>query len=474
MKKVLIIGAGSAGKNVLNEIIGNSHRYNYNVIGFLDADPLKHGQKINGYEILGHHDNINEYVNKFTLDEVIVATTEIDHQGLNKIYDNLKKLDKNVEIKVLPTVEELLKGEPFTKQLREVQVEDLLGRESIQINSKNINKYINNKKVLVTGAAGSIGSELCRQIVKYNPKELIILDINENDLYFLKLFLERHYDIKINFEIANIREKNKLEFLFKEYKPDLVYHAAAHKHVPLMEKNIEEAVKNNVFGSKNLLEMADKYQVEKFVLISTDKAVNPTNVMGATKRLSEIILENINKNSKTKYMAVRFGNVLGSNGSVVPLFKSLIKEGKDLTVTHQEVTRYFMTIPEAAQLVLEAGYIGQGGEVFVLDMGEPIKIMDLAEKMIELSGLRVGKDIDIKITGLRPGEKLYEELLYDINSCQKTENDKIYISQIRREDLDLEKGLNKLDTYLNSFDRISLKKQLKKLVTTYKEAEYNN
>jgi len=474
MKNVLIVGAGSAGKHVLKEITENGHKYNYNVIGFLDADSSKHGHKIDGYEILDHHDNINEYINKFNINEVIVATTEINHQGLNKIYDNLRVLDENIEIKVLPTVEELLKGEPFTKQLREVQVEDLLGRESIQINNKNINKYINNKKVLVTGAAGSIGSELCRQIVKYNPKELIILDINENDLYFLKLFLERHYDVEINFEIANIREKNKLEFLFNQYNPDLVYHAAAHKHVPLMEKNIEEAVKNNVFGSKNLLDLADKYQVEKFVLISTDKAVNPTNVMGATKRLSEIILENINKESKTKYMAVRFGNVLGSNGSVVPLFKSLIKEGKDLTVTHEDVTRYFMTIPEAAQLVLEAGYIGQGGEVFVLDMGEPIKIMDLAEKMIELSGLRVGKDIDIKITGLRPGEKLYEELLYDISSCQKTENDKIYISQISREDLDLEKGLAELRNYLISFDRINLKKQLKKLVTTYKEAEYNN
>ncbi|SDC58523.1 polysaccharide biosynthesis protein [Halanaerobium congolense] len=474
MKNVLIVGAGSAGKHVLKEITENGHKYDYNVIGFLDADSSKHGHKIDDYKILDHHDNINEYINKFDINEVIVATTEINHQGLNKIYDNLKVFDKNIEIKVLPTVEELLKGEPYTKQLREVQVEDLLGRESIQINNENINKYINNKRVLVTGAAGSIGSELCRQIVKHDPKKLIILDINENDLYFLKLFLERHYDIEINFEIANIREKSKLEFIFKEYKPDLVYHAAAHKHVPLMEKNIEEAVKNNVFGSKNLLDLADKYQVEKFVLISTDKAVNPTNVMGATKRLSEIILENINKDSKTKYMAVRFGNVLGSNGSVVPLFKSLIKEGKDLTVTHEDVTRYFMTIPEAAQLVLEAGYIGQGGEVFVLDMGEPIKIMDLAEKMIELSGLRVGKDIDIKITGLRPGEKLYEELLYDVNSCQKTENDKIYISQIRREDLDLKSGLREMDKCLDRFDRINLKKQLKKLVKTYKEAEYNN
>lgn len=474
MKNILIVGAGSAGKHVLKEITENGHKYNYNVIGFLDADSSKHGYEIDGYEILDHHDNINKYIKEFNINEVIVATTEINHQELNKIYDNLKVFDKNIDIKVLPTVEELLKGEPYTKQLREIQVEDLLGRDSIQINNKNINKYINNKSVLVTGAAGSIGSELCRQIVKYAPKELIILDINENDLYFLKLFLERHYDVKIYFEIANIREKNKLEFLFKEYKPDLVYHAAAHKHVPLMEKNIEEAVKNNVFGTKNLLDIANKYQVEKFVLISTDKAVNPTNVMGATKRLSEIILENTNENSKTKYMAVRFGNVLGSNGSVVPLFKSLIKEGKDLTVTHAEVTRYFMTIPEAAQLVLEAGYIGQGGEVFVLDMGEPIKIMDLAEKMIELSGLRVGKDIDIKITGLRPGEKLYEELLYDINNCQKTENDKIYISKIRKEDLNLEKNLNQLKIHMENIDRKKMKIQLKKLVKTYKESKNNN
>jgi FlaA1/EpsC-like NDP-sugar epimerase len=474
MKNVLLVGAGSAGKNILKEIIEHIEKYDYKTIGFLDADTKKHGKEIFGFPVFDHHNNIIHYLDKFKIDEVIISTTQINYQGISKINDDIKSYDNKIKVRVLPTVEELLKGEPFTKQLREIKVEDLLGRKSIQINNQNIKKYLENKKIMVTGAAGSIGSELCRQIIKYNPGELIILDMNENDLYFLKLFLERHYNSKISFEIANIREKNKLHFLFRQYKPDIVYHAAAHKHVPLMEKNIEEAVKNNVFGSKNLLDMADKYQVEKFVLISTDKAVNPTNVMGATKRLSEIILENVNKDSKTKYMAVRFGNVLGSNGSVVPLFKSLIKEGKDLTVTHEEVTRYFMTIPEAAQLVLEAGYIGQGGEVFVLDMGEPIKIMDLAEKMIELSGLRVGKDIDIKITGLRPGEKLYEELLYDVDNCQRTQNDKIYISKIRKEDLDLGKELDTLKKYLNNFDRANLKKQLKKLVKTYKEVEYNN
>ncbi|PTX16334.1 NDP-sugar epimerase, includes UDP-GlcNAc-inverting 4,6-dehydratase FlaA1 and capsular polysaccharide biosynthesis protein EpsC [Halanaerobium congolense] len=474
MKNVLIVGAGSAGKHVLEEITENGDKYDYNIIGFLDADFEKHGSKIKDYKVLGHHDNINKYVQKYNIDEVIVATTEIKSKGLNKIYDSIKILDKKVEIKVLPTVEELLKREPFTKQLREVQVEDLLGRESVQINDNNINKYLNSKKILVTGAAGSIGSELCRQIVKYNPKELIILDINENDLYFLKLFLERHYDVKITFEISNIREKDKLKFLFELHKPDIVFHAAAHKHVPLMEKNIEEAIKNNVFGTKNILELSDKFLVDKFVLISTDKAVNPTNVMGATKRLSEIILEKINNKSETKFMAVRFGNVLGSNGSVIPLFKSLIKEGRDLTVTHKEVTRFFMTIPEAAQLVLEAGFIGEGGEVFVLDMGKPIKIMDLAKKLIELSGLTLGKDIDIKITGLRPGEKLFEEILYDIDSCEKTINDKIYITKLKKENIDLEKGLLDLKKYLKSFEREKLKLKLKELVKTYKERKDKN
>ncbi|ACL70447.1 polysaccharide biosynthesis protein [Halothermothrix orenii] len=471
MKNLLIIGAGSAGKLVLEEILKNNESYNYNIIGFLDADINKHGTSIHGYKVLGHHDNISFYIDQYSVDEVIVATTEIDRAGLEKIYQNTKKFQ--IGIKVLPTLQELLMEEPFTKQLREVRVEDLLGREPVKINSDNIYKYINHKKVLVTGAAGSIGSELCRQIAKYDPRELIILDINENELYFLNLFLKRHYNLNVSLEICNIREKSKLEYLFNYYKPQLVFHAAAHKHVPLMEKNIDEAIKNNVFGTKNLLDLSDKYGVEKFVLISTDKAVNPTNVMGATKRLSEIMLEKINKYSKTQYMAVRFGNVLGSNGSVVPLFKTLIKEGKDLTVTHEEATRYFMTIPEAVQLVLEAGFIGKGGEVFVLDMGEPVKIIDLAKKMIELSGLTLGRDINIKITGLRPGEKLHEELMHDINSCEKTQNKKIYIAKIREENVDIEKGLQDLKRYLMSFDRKKLVKKLKELVPTYKDNSYS-
>ncbi|WP_018249174.1 polysaccharide biosynthesis protein [Orenia marismortui] len=470
MKNLIIVGAGSAGKHIINEILKNNTKFNYNIIGFLDADKSKHHNIIKGYKVLGDHANIKYFIKQHKIDEIIIATTSINHKDLGKIYTEVKK--QGVNVKVLPSFEELLLDKSFTKQLRKIRVEDLLGREPININSKDIHEYINSKVVIVTGAAGSIGSELCRQLVKYNPEKLVMLDINENDLYFLELYLKRHYKIKVYPEICNIREKGKLNYLFKKYQPDLVFHAAAHKHVPLMENNIGEAIKNNVFATRNLIEISDKYIVEKFVFISTDKAVNPTNIMGATKRLAELILEDKNKSSHTKYMAVRFGNVLGSNGSVIPLFKSLLKEGKDLTVTHKEVTRYFMTIPEAAQLVLEAGYIGKGGEVFVLDMGKPIKIIDLAKRMIELSGLNLGEDVDIKITGLRPGEKLYEELLYDVDYCKETQNEKIFIADIRNEDIKIKSGLKNLKKIVENFDRNKMKKKLKELVPTYKEANY--
>lgn len=469
MKNLLIIGAGSSGEILSKEIIKRNEN-RYSIIGFLDNDPLKKGEVINGYRVFGTHDRVEEYLEEYDIEEVIIAITSIEHKDLELLYKRIKKC--HIDVRILPSFEELLLEEPFTKQLREVKVEDLLGREISEELSLEAASYICNKVVLITGAAGSIGSELCRQIVKYKPKKMILLDINENDLYLLELFLKRHYNSNIESEICNIRELNKLEFLFSLYKPNLVFHAAAHKHVPLMEKNIEEAVKNNVFGTNNLLELSDKYSVERFVLISTDKAVNPTNIMGATKRLSELLLERVNTNSKTKFMAVRFGNVLGSNGSVIPIFRSLIKEGKNLTVTHEEITRYFMTIPEAANLVLEAGSIGSGGEVFVLDMGQPVKIMDLAKKMIELSGLELGKDIEVEITGLRPGEKLYEELLYDINCCEKTSNKKIFIAKLKKEESDLNEGLIVLEKFCNIFDRENLKSKLKELVPTYKESIY--
>lgn len=471
MENLLIIGAGSAGKHLLNELIKKDKKLSYNIIGFLDADSKKHGISIKGYQVLGHHDNIIFFIKKYNIDEVIVATTAINHKDLDRLYRQVNNADVN--FRVLPPIEELLLNEPFTKQLREIKVDDLLGRDTIDINSQNVKKYLKNRTVLVTGAAGSIGSELCRQIVRYEPAKLILMDINENDLYFLDLYIKRHFEIKTSLEICNIRELDKLDYLFNKYQPDIVFHAAAHKHVPLMEKNIDESIKNNVFGTENLVIAADKYNAAKFILISTDKAVNPTNVMGATKRLAELIIEKYSKISSTKFAAVRFGNVLGSNGSVVPLFNSLLKEGKDLTVTHEEVSRYFMTIPEAAQLVLEAGFIADGGEVFVLDMGKPVKIIDLAKKMIELSGLELGKDVNINITGLRPGEKLYEELLYDVKSCQKTQNEKIYIAKLKKEAVNIDQGLKELKKLIKTFDRKKMKSKLKGLVPSYQEVNYN-
>ncbi|BAP60490.1 putative polysaccharide biosynthesis protein [Methanococcus maripaludis KA1] len=473
-KNLIIIGAGSAGEYVSSEIL-NKNIFNYNIIGFLDKNNKKHGKTINGKLVFGNYNNLDEFIGKYNIDEIIIATTEINNLEVEKIY-KIAKMD-GVTVKILPRYEELLLKDPFNKQLREVSLEDLLGRTPLRVNDNCIREYIQNRKILITGAAGSIGSELCRQIVKYGPRKLVLLDMNENDLYLLGLFLKRNYSVDINMEICNIRERAKLDYLFNNYKPEIVFHAAAHKHVPLMEKNVDEAIKNNVFGTKNLVDLSDIHDVQQFVLISTDKAVNPTNVMGATKRLAEFLIENKNGTSKTKFMAVRFGNVLGSSGSVVPIFKDLIKEKKNLTVTHPEVTRYFMTIPEAVELVLEAGYLGEGGEVFVLDMGKPVKILQMAEKMIELSGLKIGTDIDIDIIGLRPGEKLYEELLYDVNCCEKTQNDKIFIAKIKNETLDLldfEQKLMELKKILNTYDPNKMKQKLMELVPTYKEVNYGD
>ncbi|MGL5209693.1 UDP-N-acetylglucosamine 4,6-dehydratase family protein, partial [Cetobacterium sp.] len=371
--------------------------------------------------------------------------------------------------KILPQVGVVLSNDKLSNQIRDVSIEDLLGREQILVNGDSIHKLIENRVVFVTGGAGSIGSELARQIAKHNPKKLITIDVNENDLYFLELELKRKYkNLNLQSEICNIREQDKLEILFKRYAPNLVFHAAAHKHVPLMEHNPEEAIKNNIFGTKNVSEMAIKYGVERFVLISTDKAVNPTNIMGATKRACELVVEEMNKRSETKFMAVRFGNVLGSNGSVIPIFKKLISEGKNLTLTHPDITRYFMTIPEAAQLVIEAGALGNGGELFILDMGAPIKIMDLAKTMIELSNA----PINIEIIGLRPGEKLYEELLYDVTKATKTDNNKIFITDIDRMNVDLEYHLEKLKAAVKNPKQDELKELMKKFVQTYQEPSH--
>lgn len=470
-KKCLIIGAGTAADLLLREYNRNPNM-NFQIIGLIDDDIKKKNIVMHNYKVLGSRKDIHKIIEENQINLIIIAIPSAKGEVVKEIYSLCKK--ENVIIKILPNFNEVLETKSISSQLRDVGVEDLLGRDVIEVNTKTINGYLENKVVFITGGAGSIGSELSRQISKYNPELLINIDVNENALYFLELEIKReHPNVRIVSEICSIREREKLEYLFEKYNPQIVYHAAAHKHVPLMEHNPEEAIKNNVFGSKNVLDLAEKYGVERFVLISTDKAVNPTNIMGATKRITELLLERINKNSKTKFMAVRFGNVLGSNGSVIPIFKNLINAGKNLTVTHPDITRYFMTIPEASQLVLEAGGLGNGGEVFVLDMGEPVKIMDLAKNLIELSGLTLGVDIEIEITGLRSGEKLYEELLYDVNNAEKTENKKIFIAKLKDENVDINCYLEKLNEIVKNKEFEKIKGILKEFVTSYREPEHH-
>ncbi|KDE64003.1 hypothetical protein FUSO5_07335, partial [Fusobacterium necrophorum BFTR-1] len=371
-----------------------------------------------------------------------------------------------LKIKILGGIHDLVIDQNVESHIREIQIEDLLGRRPIEINGKEITKFIQEKVIFVTGGAGSIGSELCRQISAYQPKHLVIIDINENNLYLLELELKRKYPyLQLVSEVCSIRDLHKLEILFEKYKPQVLFHAAAHKHVPLMEHNPEEAIKNNVFGTRNIAACAEAFGLETMVLISTDKAVNPTSFMGATKRMCELIIEEYTKkHSKTKFCAVRFGNVLGSNGSVIPIFKQLIQEGKNLTVTHKDINRYFMTIPEAAQLVIEAGSFGKGGEIFILDMGEPVKIYDLAKDMIRLSGANVGIDI----VGLRPGEKLYEELLYDVNKAVKTKNNKIFITQVEANEKAISSYYSKLEEVVFQQNVLEIRKLVQEIVKEYR------
>lgn len=461
----LIYGAGEAGFALLREALLNPN-YPYHISGIIDDDRRKYGTYINGVRVYGDFYDLEKVIKELSIETVIIAIPSIKRKRIKEIID-LTKSCKDVKVKILPGLDEILQDENIANQIRDVSIEDLLGREQILVNGDNIKEIVENKVVFVTGGAGSIGSELARQIAKYKPKKLVTIDVNENDLYFLELELKRTFKkLDLQSEICNIREQDKVELLFDRYRPNIVFHAAAHKHVPLMEHNPEEAIKNNIFGTKKVAEMAVKYGTDRFVLISTDKAVNPTNVMGATKRACEIVVEDMNKKGKTKFMAVRFGNVLGSNGSVIPIFKKLISEGKNLTLTHPDITRYFMTIPEAAQLVIEAGALGKGGELFILDMGEPVKIIDLARTMIKLSNA----DVDIDIVGLRPGEKLYEELLYDVNAAQKTENNKIFITHIDETDINLEEHLEALSIAVKNPKQDELKELMKKFVVTYKES----
>ena len=426
---LLIIGAGMGAREIIIAI-KNNMRDKYNIVGIIDDDISKINHYILGVKVLGTRYDIPKIAKEKNVDLIFFAINKIDAISRRKILEICQ--ETGVKTRVLPTTEEVITKHGAMNSLRDVQIEDLLGREPVHLDNKNINSLIKNKTVLVTGGGGSIGSELCRQIVKYDPKRLVILDIYENNLYDIEMELRAEYP-KLNLEaiVASVRDKARLNNVFETYKPEIVFHAAAHKHVPLMEDSPHDAIKNNVFGTFNIAKEAGLSGVKRMVLISTDKAVRPTNIMGASKRICEMVIQYMNSLYDTEYVAVRFGNVLGSNGSVVPLFKKQIANGGPVTVTHPEIIRYFMTIPEAVSLVLEAGAYAEGGEIFILDMGEPVKILDLAKNMIRLSGLTPGEDIEIQFTGLRPGEKLYEELLIDEENKKETKNKRIFIGSPR-------------------------------------------
>ena len=465
-KRTLIIGAGALGISLIRNI-HNSSKLDYNVVGLIDDDPEKRGLRIHGVHVVGNRSDIIRVCEERHIDEIIFAINSVDPIQKTEILDICSQTGKKV--KILPATEDVLNDSDKARRIREINVEDLLERAPIVLDNELIKSDIVGKVILVTGGGGSIGSELCRQILKYSPEKLIIFDIYENTTYEVQNELNETYpESSIEVLIGSIRDKKRLEEVFEKYRPNIVFHAAAHKHVPLMEDSPREAIKNNVFGTYNTALCAEKYGVSKFVMISTDKAVNPTNVMGATKRMCEMIVQTLQKNGKTEFVAVRFGNVLGSHGSVIPLFKKQIDEGGPITVTHPEITRFFMTIPEAAQLVLQAASYAKGGEIFVLDMGNPVKIYDLARKMINISGLVPDKDIEIKFTGLRPGEKLYEELLLSEEGIQKTTHSKIFVGKPTDMTIDdLEQKLSALNDALEC-DNNKVKEIIAEVVPTYK------
>ena len=474
-KNVLIIGAGDAAHEIIKTIKSNMSE-NYNIIGIIDDNKKRLGLSVSGVKILGNRNDIVKICKDNKVDFIFFSIARIDNENKKHILNICQQT--NAKVRILPGMKEIIKNKKLFENLRDVEIEDILGRDPIKLDNKNIESLIKNKVVLVTGGGGSIGSELCRQIVKYKPEKLVILDIYENSLYDIELELKSKYPkIKIEAVIASVRDKKRLEEVFEKHKPYLVFHAAAHKHVPLMENSPAEAIKNNVFGTYNVVNTCDKFKVKRFILISTDKAVNPTNIMGATKRICEMIVQAKNKVSSTEYVAVRFGNVLGSNGSVVPIFKKQIAEGGPVTVTHKEITRFFMTIPEAVELVLQAITYANGGEIFVLDMGEPVKIYDLAVSLIKLSGFIPNEDIKIEVTGLRPGEKLYEELLMGEEGLEKTNHNKIFVAAPM--DITIDDVKEKLDV-LNkvlSKDVIQLndvKDAIKEVVPTFHEPEELN
>ena len=454
-KRTLLVGAGSLGAMILNEL-ENKKELGFKVVGILDDNPNKIGIRLGDVKVLGDLSRANEFIDKYNIEDVIIA---LSSKYTNVIKEFTNSLDyKKVNVHIIPYHEKIISNnEPIT--IRKIEISDLLGRKPIELDKEGLREFIQNKVVLVTGGGGSIGSEICRQVLDYDPKCLIIFDIYENTVYELQSEINIKYRLhpelekpNIEYLIGSVRDTKRLDEVFKKYKPDIIFHAAAHKHVPLMEDSPKETIKNNIKGTYNVAKYALKYKAEKMVLISTDKAVNPTNVMGASKRFCEMVVEAFQRESDyTSYSMVRFGNVLGSHGSVIPLFKSQIENGGPITVTSEKINRYFMTIPEACGLVIQSGAFAKGGEKFILDMGEPVKIIDLAKKMVKLSGLELDKDIKIVITGLRPGEKIYEELLLDKSKAEKTENDKIFVEKSKHP-----LSLNEVDEIIDTLSSMEL------------------
>ena len=464
-RNVLVIGAGDAGNQIIKEI-SNSRYVRKKVVGVIDDDRNKIGNYIHGAKVVGDRNDILAKVQELHVHEIIIAMPSANQKQIKEILDICK--DTGCTLKRLPGIYQLVNGDVSVSKLKDVDVNDLLGRDPVSVDLQSIMDYVSGKVVMVTGGGGSIGSELCRQIAAHKPKLLIIVDIYENTTYDVQNELKVKFpELNLVVLIASVRNTNRMNWIFEHYKPEIIYHAAAHKHVPLMEDSPNEAIKNNVLGTWKIVQAADRYGVKKFVMISSDKAVNPTNIMGASKRICEMIIQTYNRRSKTDFVAVRFGNVLGSNGSVIPLFQKQIERGGPVTVTHPDIVRYFMTIPEAVSLVLQAGAYAKGGEIFVLDMGEPIKILDLAKNLILLSGHKPDEDIHIVFTGLRPGEKLYEEMLMDEEGLQDTANKLIHIGKpIELDEAKFMQQLEDLKEYVVT-EPDDIREVVKKIVPTY-------
>ncbi len=469
--KVLIVGAGDAGAMVVREM-QKPINFRLKPVGFIDDDRGKLGQSIYGVRVLGTRNDIKAIVQQKEIDEIVIAMPSVSGATVREIVELCNVT--GAQLRILPGISELIDGRVTVTHIRDVQIEDLLGREPVTVNLEEMASYLCGQNVLVTGAGGSIGSELCRQISRFRPKKLILVGHGENSIYEINQELQSTFPALVTVPvIADIQDLRKLDAIFQNFRPGVVFHAAAHKHVPLMEMNPEAAVKNNILGTKNLVEAADRFRAEHFVMISTDKAVNPTSIMGASKRVAEMLMQSMAKKSRTKFVAVRFGNVLGSRGSVIPLFKKQIARGGPVTVTDPEMVRYFMTIPEAVQLVIQAGAMGEGGEVFVLDMGKPVKIMDLARDLIRLSGLEPERDIEIRFTGIRPGEKLYEEILTAEEGTSATKHSRIFVARPNHiQEEALQRGVREMLKFAEQSDVARILLRLKELVPTFRPGQH--